>query len=409
MNRHRITALALTLSAIAGLAVTPPAPAQVSGSMSWGHWSPETFRPRVTRREIEVMGRILKLRPDERSSVVALFEAHDAEVRAEGGAIRRACRDLSEEAELTQRQTVMEGISKKVADWEKRREELEKQFLADLTSMLTKEQNERWPTVERELRRPRLMDGAWMSGEGIDVVALVADTISESDHPPEIDELLERYASEVDPALVERERFVKAHDPEMADLVKSDPQKALSYRKDSVRNRVRIREINERWAKQIASRLAPDPGRRLLDAFERRCITWWNHETPMEMTLKAARSLDNLSADARKTIGEIEREYRDQAVELTRRTVTAYQKYEQDRVPESIAEALGMEVQKGNTFSTVADDHPLHKARLDRMRLDRDTRRRLAAVITTEQMAELEDKAESAGGRFFTLDDSPRL
>lgn len=385
------------------------ATAQVVGSMSWGHWSSGTFSPRVTRREVEVMGRILKLKPDERASVVALFEAHDAEVRAEGGAVRRECRDLSEEAELTQRDAVMKDIGKKVEKWQKRREEQEKQFLADLTAMLTREQTERWPVVERELRRPRLMEGAWMSGEGIDVVALVADTLSEAEHPPEIDDLLERYAVEVDTALVERDRFFKAHDGEMAELVKSDPQKALGYRKDSVRNRVRVREINERWVRQIASRLAPAAGKRLLDAFERRCIVWWNHETPMEQVLKSARSVEGLSGDARKALSEVEREYQEAAAELNRKTVAAYQKFEEERVPEEIAKALGMPVQEGNTFSTVPDDHPLHRARLERMKLDRDTRRRLGAILSADQMNELEDKSETAGGRFFTLDDSARL
>lgn len=237
------------------LAFVSTAQAQIAGSMSYGSFGSDTFRPQVKRGEIDVLSRILNLSADERAAVVALFEAHDAEVRNEGRQVREKCRELSEEAELLQRQSLQPKVTKAVTDWGKRKEELEKQFLSDLTAMLTKEQEERWPIVERELRRPKLLANSWMSGEGIDVVGMLASIDGKAAENPKIVEILERYANEVDAALKTRDAFIKEHETGIEDLMKTDPQRVLSLRKDSVRNRVRVREINRRYVQQVAAEL----------------------------------------------------------------------------------------------------------------------------------------------------------
>ncbi|MFM9957004.1 MAG: hypothetical protein ACKVZJ_02935 [Phycisphaerales bacterium] len=385
--------------------------AQASGSISYGHTGSNTFNPKVTRGEIDVLSRILKLTPEDRASLVGLFEAHDAEVRAEGNVVRHKIRELSEEAELMQRQSYQERIRPEVDKWEKRKEELEKSFLADLTAMLTKEQEAMWPIVERELRRPRLLAESWMSGEGVDVVAMIASVDPAAAESPKVLELLDRYANEIDVALKARDAFVEAHKEEMAELLKNDPQKALSYRKDSVRNRVRIREINERYVQQVSVELSDASRKKFLDQFLASCIVWWNRETPAERYIEAAAKVDGLDAVKRAEMTTIVKEYEARVNELTKKTVKEYQAWEESRVPSRLAVALGTmteEEAEGNELSDSADDSPLGKVRLERLKLDREYRSKVRALLTPEQEASVNADFDD-NTKFFSLDDSPRL
>jgi hypothetical protein len=403
----------LPLSAALCVAMlSPTAPAQISGSMSNSFYGGDTFRPQVKRSEIDVLSRILKLSAEERGPVVALFEAHDAEVRNEGRVVREKCRELMEEAELLQRQTLQTRVPKEVEAWVKRKDELEKQFLSDLTAMLTKEQEERWPIVERELRRPKMLANSWMSGEGIDVIALVASIDGKAAEEPKVVEILERYANEVDAALKTREAFVKEHSDEIAELMKTDPQRVLSLRKDSVRNRVRVREINRRYVQQVAAELKEPSKKKFLDEYVNRSIEWWNRETPAERFIEAAAKSDGFSSkETRNQAQTLLKEYKDKVEALTRKTLEEYQNWEEARVPEMLALALGTmteEKAKGNTFSEAPDDSPLGKVRLERLKLDREYRSKVRALLSEEQMAGIDTTIEDST-RYFSLDDSPRL
>lgn len=403
----------IAAAALALIASSPmPAIAQIAGSMSWSTIGPDTFKPQVKRGEIDVLSRILKLSTEERTAVVALFEAHDAEVRTEGRQVREKCRELSEEAELMQRQTLQSKVTKEVETWGKRKDELEKQFLSDLTAMLTKEQEERWPIVERELRRPKMLNASWMSGEGIDVVAMIASVDGKAAENPKIVEILERYANEVDAALKTRDAFVKEHREGLADLMKTDPQRVLSLRKDSVRNRVRVREINRRYVQQIAAELKEPSKKKFLDEYLTRSIEWWNRETPAERFIKEAAKSDGYSTkEARAQAQTLMREYSGKVEALTRKTVDEYQVWEEARVPEQLALALGMiseEKSRGNTFSDAPDDSPLGKTRVERLKLDREYRSKVRALLSEEQMAGIDTMVDD-NMKFFSLDDSPRL
>ncbi len=394
------------------LAFVSTAQAQIAGSMSYGSFGSDTFRPQVKRGEIDVLSRILNLSADERAAVVALFEAHDAEVRNEGRQVREKCRELSEEAELLQRQSLQPKVTKAVTDWGKRKEELEKQFLSDLTAMLTKEQEERWPIVERELRRPKLLANSWMSGEGIDVVGMLASIDGKAAENPKIVEILERYANEVDAALKTRDAFIKEHETGIEDLMKTDPQRVLSLRKDSVRNRVRVREINRRYVQQVAAELREPTKKKFLDEYVTRSIEWWNRETPAERFIKEAAKSDGFaSKESRAQAQALMKEYMDKVEAMTRKTVEEYQNWEEARVPERLALALGMideEKANQNTISDAPDDSPLGKVRLDRLRLDREYRSKVRALLSEEQMAGIDTMIDD-NTRYFSLDDSPRL
>lgn len=403
--------LAALVAAACGLGMAPRAAAQIQGSMSFGAASPETFRPLLTKGEIEVMSRLLKLAPEDRASVAALFEAHDLEVRSEGSKVRARCREWSEEAELFQRHELQRKIAPELASWEKRKQSLEKQFLDDLTTMLTKEQEAMWPLVEREIRRPRQLATSWMSGEGVDVVALLASVDPGASENVKVVELLERYAAEVDTALKERDAFVKANAEEAGETVRTDPKRALFLRQTSVRNRVKVREINKRYVNQLAAELSEPSRSRFLDEYLTKCVLWLNRETHAERYIKSAIALQDIDPSKRSDLESISREYSKAVIEITRRTVNEYQAYEETRIPRRLRIALGLEAETEQHVNDVADapeGTPLAKVRRERLALDRKFRSRVDALLSAEQQALIEDQGD-VETRFSSLNDDNQL
>src|SRR3954464_12538360 len=80
-----------------------------------------------------------------------------------------------ERAEIMEDATHINDVYKKLGEWRTRSEQVKKAFLDDLKSLLSKEQEARWPIVERELRRLKQVGSGKLSGESVDLVRLTED------------------------------------------------------------------------------------------------------------------------------------------------------------------------------------------------------------------------------------------
>src|SRR6516162_1187346 len=133
---------------------------------------------------------------------------------------------------------------------------MKKSFLSDLKSLLTREQEARWPIVERELRRLKTIGTGRLAGESLDLNRLTEDALGE---PPtgELGEMLNRYCEEIDHALAAREEFLTAKNKDFSEAETADPQAALKIWNEAQRVRGNVRDINDRYARMIAEKLPP--------------------------------------------------------------------------------------------------------------------------------------------------------
>lgn len=314
-RRDTLLRLALSWIAIAsfGLCVATPFAAAQTSTMSSTYFSAGSARgPQISRADIDVFIRVLELGDGERGVLEDLYIAYFEEWHAGHRAMRAEAAELIEEAEIFQNQQPLSEIRGLQQAWSADAERLEKRFLDDVTTMLTAEQEGRWPIVERELRRIKTMGDSRLAGESIDVIRLVGRVLPERELPERIADLLEQYAEQLDAVLVRRNRLLEEHRPDYSALVKEDTDRAEEVYFRAVRARVAVCEVNERFARQIAAELPEAQARQLLDAFEEAAYSMYIKPTRLERQILAAENASGVSGERADQVATLIARYRDE-------------------------------------------------------------------------------------------------
>jgi hypothetical protein len=206
--------------------------------------------------------------------------------------------------------------------------------------------------------------------------------------PPSVADLLNRYREEIDHALAERTRFIDAEGSGFSDLIKSDTPKALALWKESLRVRTAVRDVNERFARQVAAEL-PDPVRA---AFEKKAF---DQSFPMivkpgkvDEYLKDALDLSTLTREQKTELLAIKARHEARRMEWAKSAAAGWREFEMTNKPDLLSKALGEpqdETHQRYNGAWLDESHPLVKARRERFTLDAATRRAIDGVLTSEQ------------------------
>jgi Spy/CpxP family protein refolding chaperone len=379
----RLTPL-LALAALL-LAAAPAALAQ-SGSMSTSLGA--NFEPEFSARDLKVMVRVLDLKPDEQQALQALYDGYAGKLKSEGNLVKESAVEDLERAEAMNDATLLGGAREKYAAFDKRAEEWRKQFLEDLKSLLNRDQEARWPILERELRRIKSIGGGKITGENLDIVRITEDALGDTPMPPTVNDILGRYREEIDHALTERQRFIDNEGKGFSELLKSDAAKAHALWKESMRIRATVRDVNERFARQVAAEL-PDPVRA---GFEKKVF---DQAFPMlvkpskvDEYLRDALDLSTLTKEQRTELAAVKARHESKRMEWARQAAIGWRDFELTNKPGELSKALGEPQEESHQRFNGAwldENHPLVKARRERFVLDSATRRTIDGVLTSEQ------------------------
>ncbi|MCK6477838.1 MAG: hypothetical protein L6Q35_13525 [Phycisphaerales bacterium] len=379
--------LALILGPLTSL--VPRAAAQ--GSMAMSFFSDGDFTPTLSRSDLDVFVRVLKLKDAEIAAMNDLYEGYSETIRREARHIREVVFDAIEESESYSDPGKLDPAQEALTKWREQAEVLKRTFIDDLKSLLTREQEERWPIVERELRRMKNMGGR-LTGEGLDVVRLVSD-LKLNPPPPGVEDALEVYSQELDRLLIQRNAFIDQNSPRFEDLIKSDPQAAEIMFRDATRIRASIRDLNLRTIAAISAMLPPDAQRRLQDAINQQVNRRVEVKSRAEGQLNEARKLDDLTPDQVAQLDELEQWYTARVDPWKLRVLDALRESEETDLPTALRQALGREPppREGdhNAQWRLPPDHPLLKLRLERLEVDREMRRKLGNILTPGQREDL--------------------
>jgi len=243
----------------------------------------------VTAEEVERYARILGLDADQDEALRMVFEAVEMEyTEAEQAAEtrRRALIDSVREAQAqgkpfdhTVFRDKMPAIEQAQRDaWGR----LEKQFFDDMRAIVTPDQAERWPAIERQRRRDRDLGEGRLAGESVDLIALSEKVGIPEESRSEVDPLLRRYELDLDRALLARDESVSAARAMLggpgevrlgappapgtvAQIMGSEEfAKARAEAQDARRS---LREVNDRYARQVSAALPPDASARFTEAY----------------------------------------------------------------------------------------------------------------------------------------------
>ncbi len=406
-ERRRVFVRAVVVSAVFGFAAmfgAAPALGQSVMSMSFlperGGGADTDF----SRSDLGVFVRVLKLGDDERTSMFDLFEAFRSQIEQGAREVREFGAPLVEKAEALQDQRILDPLRERIQKWGEQKEKLEKQFLDDLTALLTADQATRWPLVERELRRMKQVRHGWLAGEGVDVIRLFARVAPNLAPSEAMAAVLEQYSRDLDAALAERHRFLDAKGKAFQETLESDPPAARQTFEQSRALRIRVRDVNARAVRRLAELLPHDLAEELRRGFVRESLARFRAPGRVERYVEAATKLGSLSAEQRASLASFAEGYTTRRWKLLDRVLEAEFRWEESAIPEEIlAKIEGREELHG--FRGGGDvpppDSPAQRLRVELFEFDEAARKQVEGMLTPEQRAEM---PSTAGGsvQFFS-------
>lgn len=364
--------------------------------------SAHEFAPELSARDIRVIQKVLGLGADEEVAVKALYDGYAGELASSGAEVREVVREAVERAEVMQDAALLDPAQRRIGEWEKQAEGIKKKFLEDLKSLLTKDQEARWPQVERELRRYKAIGAGRLAGESIDLTRLADEVYPEVWTNLEALEVLEQYAEAIDRAMVARDKLSEEKGgTAWGDLIEKDPRAAETVFKDILRARQQVRDINRRFERQLEGVIAPELASRLRSKFFELSFAQICEPTRSEKFVSTACEAQGLTGDQRAKLLEIKSEYLRARDQWRSRAAAAYEAQESEELPRRLLEALGRippnPTGGWTARSPLPADHPLMKLRRERFEMDIAARKRAGAVLSPEQARTLtEDESTNA-------------
>ncbi len=270
-------------------------------------------------------------------------------------------------------------------------------FFDDLKLLLNKEQVDRWPLVERELRRFKSIRGGRLAGESLDVIRVVDEHAASAWKNPDAAAVLANYAVNVDSALARRDAaFESPEVGEFSNLCQTDKPAAERMWRDVMVLRVAIRDLNLKTAEQVAAMLDERDGEALRRAVFRTAYERVARSSRTEAYVRAAAKLDSLSSEQKRAVASVMETFELRLESVKKEQAALQRESESQKKPPGLADAAsGLQIATtadGNVikFFTPAMDKPdkespVYKLQAKRLQIEVDAKRQMNAILTAEQ------------------------
>jgi hypothetical protein len=289
-----------------------------------------------------------KKREDIRERMAALLEeAHRAADNMPEGAdpqeIRRIYTEKMEQLrkELQQLQPravpreelqkMMNQASAAIDAWLIQKTRLRDEFIANLQAILHENQHDLWPPLDRKLTRQKTLNRGRLSGESVDLIALVRELKLDPAAQQAVAPALQDYEISLDAALKKRNENAL---PAQRDLIKSMQNNDLHGAELAVQKqtqlRLAVRKVNDEHAQIIASKLPAERAEAFNKAFKSRGYSRVFRTSHGERMFKAAKQLPDLDPATLKAVEDLERAYLGELASVNEHLLQAVREQEPD-------------------------------------------------------------------------------
>ncbi len=393
-TRRAVAAMVIGVIALAAPAMAQPG--QGGGGFGrgggFGGFGGDALAPSIDSRELDRMRQTLSMTPEQVSVVKLLFEGYQEQFRARSQDIRDqmdAARNQAQNQEQSGR-AAFTAIAASMNSFREERNKMEETFFADVQAVLTPEQIELWPKVERTRRRERTVGRGMMSGERLDVIKLVEGIEVTPQIKAEIAPILERYEIDLDRELINRNKIYDEGFGQMTRMGGGDrEQMETQMQQMMTRAReasVRVRDINRKYARQISA-LLPDTVRA---SFDRKVqeTSFPNVYRPSGAArqITAAAGFGDLDADQKAAIAALRESFDRKLEAVNTRLAAATEEAEM-----SVTVGQIMRMRGGD------DQGPVGELRSERRALEQATAESLKKILSPTQIERLpqaEDRNE---------------
>lgn len=370
----------------AGSAPAQPGEGRPGGGPMGGFMGRDAFEPPVNSADLERYAAILALTPEQKETAKVLLEASLAEFQPAAKSARDKLEELRAEFRETRDPSVWQGMGDIMRDYRTARTAVERAFMSDLQALLTDEQAARWPKVERTHRRERTLARGLMSGERVDLVKIVEGLNLPEPDKAALRPVLEQYEADLDRELVKRNELYDDAERRGMELWQDPEAREEMFNKGREASK-RVRDVNERYARQLEGLLPDGPRAAFTERVKRESFPGVYRETYAQRVLDAAVKFADLDDAQRTSLTALRDSYmRDLAASNAKMEAAIREREESADFGQAFFGRGG---------------GPMQELRQQRRDLDRNTVQRVRDLLTEDQRSRLPERMadDEEGGR----------
>jgi hypothetical protein len=393
LARHtRSVVLCVAVLVAAAFVTVAPARAQF-GMMGGGDFT--QFMAPVSKRSIETYAALLGMDKEQKEAALALQEGYKSSFSNLTAQMQKAFKEMGEKAQDTQDYTVFSKEAPKIGkEFGEKMEKLEKGFFEDVKTLLSEQQQERWPRVERARRRETGLRFGFVSGQNLDLIKILGAIGVKTDASPELAQQVERYELDMDKGLQAMERWGKEQQAKQGEIdpMHFDMGKMQDMMKQLGEMAKQMRDVNRQYTRTLAPLLPADKQAKFEDEIKRKSFPRVYRESYASKALAEAANFADLDATQRDSIAALKSTYERDLDAANRKWAAAIEERE-EKAGGSIMAMMGGLMGNRDGSDAIGD------ARKARKELDERTKDRLVTLLREDQQKRLpEDKADPKEG-----------
>jgi len=374
--------------AFACLAAVPEASAQVGRRAVFT----EAFRPDIMQRDATMMVDLLQLEEWQRPVLDALIADYATSFGAGVQAMQEQMRTESErliKEGNTNNEVLLTKIMEPMSRWRDEKRRMYDKFVEDVRSQLGQQQAERWPKVERALRRDRLLPEGDLSGESVNLWTVIARMQPTPTEEEAMAAALEAYELALDAALQTRQQRTRDLTPALEEaMAKVDYDRQSDVQDGMMVGAIAVRDANDAAIETLAAAMGERGA-----AFRRQALDAGYQEVfrihPVMVQMQQAGKIDSLTDDQRAQIDALMVEFGPACDEANMRLLDVVRAEEPKAHRRRNAAAKERKGAGASSAPGTRPDDPIAQARTAKERMGDPWRERLLAILSEEQKAEL--------------------
>ncbi len=377
VSRFALTALA---AGALSLAVAPATQAQFGGKSGFA----EAFKPDYLNRDMVIFTDMLGLEDWQQPIFESLLQDYNDSFNAGVNAVKDRMKAASQEGGSG---NVTARVMAPIDAWVSEKARLNIEFLENVKSQLSDQQLERWPKLERAIRRDKLLHLGEISGESVDLLLLVKQLQLSRDTLRSMAPTLDAFEMSLDEALLARQTAMKAQQDQIREaMVNMDFDIGGAAIERIMATRVLIRDTQDNGATSIAAALPESSRAEFLRKWREDAYPKVYRIGSGERMFDSARRLAGLSEEQKASIGAVESSFRS-SMEAIQDEMLATVRVEEPREARRKVEAMRAR-QSGGT-PPPRDNEKLQSFTARRDVVVEEARAALEQILTPDQYAQL--------------------
>ena len=383
-QRHTLRrTLAMAVASLIGFCMlTAPASAQFGSQAGFA----EAFQKDFLRRDMQLFVDYLRLEDWQRPIIEVLLDDYQITFDAGTEACKNQMANLKEEM-LADPENAMEIALRPIKEWETEKKQMSLEFEENIRAQLSPLQMQRWPSLERAMRREKELPLGELPGERMNVFVVLHGMELKPDDLQTIDPILLDYEIRLDAALTNRRTQMDRYQPKLQDaMVSKDYTAGLSGLRNISEARAGVTQAHMDAIESIARSLPMSLGDEFRMTVLSRGYPDIYKSNSVDRLLQAARNLPDLTPEQSSGLDQIEAEYLVSLADSNERLLQLYQVYGKEipvlEAKQSIARRNKEEVKRGsNVPPQITDEQKNRSDMLEGYRM------RIRDLLTPEQIA----------------------